>query len=77
MTATRNYFAQSWPDENPSFRRRWSEPAPRNENRRPGWTPEAAAKSQSQHGRQLMDTTTWTRLSIAVLTDSRKGRAAA
>ncbi len=76
MTVTRNYSAMSDPDANPQFRRRWTEPTPRNENRRPGWTPEAAARARSQHGRHFMNNTNWDRLSTAILMDHRRGRAA-
>ncbi len=73
MTATRNYFAQSWLDENRQFSRRWTEPPKR--DRRPVYQTEAAEMHIKES--RNTDTTTWANLSTAILMDHRRGRAAA
>ncbi len=63
MSSYRNYSAMSDRDVNPQFRRRWIEPTTRNENRRPVYQTRAAEP--------------FARLSIELLTDARRNRAAA
>ncbi len=69
-----SHYAQSWPDENRQFRRRWTEPPLRNGNRRPEVKSEAAADVEDEYSG--MNTADWRRLSMAIQQEWRRGRAA-
>lgn len=74
MRTSAEFADMSDPTINRHFRRRWSETSP-NESRRPVCETGTAAGTYQK--RQNADTTALDRLSIAIETDWRRGRAAA